>query len=299
MERTTRAAALQGPLSETVKALKIQSLKARLASLEMAYQAGKGHIPPDFSCMDIMTVLFFHVLRLNPEDPNWPLRDRFVLSKGHAVGALYVSLAARGFFPSDWLWTYQKLNSRLPGHPDRNLIPGIEHNTGGLGHGLPVAAGMAAGLRLTVGDGPGSPRVFVLLGDGELQEGSNWEAAMTAAHQRLSRLTAIVDRNGLQQGDFTESTVRLDDLAAKWRSFGWTVEECDGHDIEALIRVLDVDPEPQAAPRVVIAKTVKGKGASMMENHPAWHHRIPTAEEYARAKKELNEALEALGRVGA
>lgn len=293
MERTARAA-LEGSLSETVRALKIQSVESRLASLEMAYKAGKGHIPPDFSCMDIMTVLFFRVLRLNPQDPNWELRDRFILSKGHAVGALYVSLAARGFFPREWLETYQELHSRLPGHPDRSSLPGIEHNTGSLGHGLPVAAGMAAGLRLAVGDGPGSPRVYVLLGDGELQEGSNWEAAMTAAHQKLSRLTAIVDRNGLQQGDFTESTVRLEDLAAKWRSFGWTVVECDGHDIEALIAALDVDPSPGDAPRVVIAKTVKGKGARVMENHPAWHHRIPNAEEYAQAKRELSEVLEAL-----
>lgn len=276
--------------------LKATAVKCRLASLEMAYRAGSGHIPPDFSCMDIMVTLFFRVLRLDPFRPDWDDRDRFILSKGHAVGALYACLAERGFFPKEWLDTYQQMETRLPGHPDRNVTPGVEHNTGALGHGLSVACGLAAGLRLRKGRGEGhTPRVYVLLGDGELQEGSNWEAAMFAAQQGLDNLVAVVDRNRLQQGDFTERTVALEDLAAKWSSFGWDVAACDGHDIAALVDVLEAPPAP-GKPRVIIANTVKGRGGPVMENKPEWHHRIPTEAEYEEIKAGLSAVLESLER---
>lgn len=274
--------------------LKATAARCRLASLEMAYKAGSGHIPPDFSCMDIMVTLFFRVLRLDPFRPDWDDRDRFILSKGHAVGALYVCLAERGFFPKEWLATYQQMKTRLPGHPDRTLTPGVEHNTGALGHGLSVACGVAAGLRLRKRAwSERLPRVYVLLGDGELQEGSNWEAAMFAAQQRLDNLIGIVDRNRLQQGDFTERTVALEDLEAKWRSFGWEVATCDGHDIHDLVDALE-KPPAHGKPRMIIAQTIKGRGGPVMENSPQWHHRIPTEGQYEAIKAGLLSALEAL-----
>ena len=274
--------------------LRRRCVRSRLASLEMACAAGSGHIAPDFSCMEILTALFFRVLRVDPQNPRLESRDRFILSKGHAVGALYVTLAAAGFFPEAWLQTYQQYDSKLPGHPDRHRTPGVEHNSGALGHGLPVAVGLAAALRL-LQPNPNTPRVFVLLGDGELQEGSNWEAAMLAAQLKLSGLIAIVDRNGLQQGAFTEQTVALGDLAAKWASFGWHVDVVDGHDLTALIDVLEAPPDAAGRPHAVIARTVKGKGAPFMENRPGWHHRVPDAAERAQARAALEAELAVLG----
>lgn len=284
----------KGVTKQDLLQLKATAAKCRLASLNMAYNAGSGHIPPDFSCMDIMVSLFFRVLCLDPLQPDWDDRDRFILSKGHAVGALYVCLAERGFFPKEWLATYQQMNTRLPGHPDRTLTPGVEHNTGALGHGLGVGSGMAAGLRLRKGaEQKPPPRVYVLLGDGELQEGSNWEAAMFAAQQRLDNLIAIVDRNRMQQGDRTEQTVALEDLQAKWRSFGWEVTTCDGHDIQVLVEELEKSPT-QGKPRVIIARTIKGRGGKVMEDSPKWHHRIPTADQYEEIKAGLLSELKAL-----
>lgn len=282
-----------------VGAMELQRLSTilRLNVLEMTCRAGLGHLAPDFSCLDILTALYFKVLRVDPDNPGWPERDRFVISKGHAAGALYSVLAACGFFPEEWLDTYQQFGTRLAGHPDRKRTPGVEHNTGALGHGLSVGVGMAAGLAYQR-EGREVPRVYVLLGDGELQEGSNWEAAMLASHLKLGHLTAIVDRNGLQQGGRTKDTVGLEDLSAKWRSFGWRVVETDGHCLDTLPAVLADSGRPGQSPKVVIARTVKGYGVSFMAGRPEWHHRIPTAAEEEAARRELEKRLAELKAVG-
>jgi transketolase len=257
--------------------------RIRRASLRMVHQARMGHPGGDLSCADILAVLYFHVLRLRPEAPGDPERDRFVLSKGHASAALYAALAERGFFPPDTLDTYMRPLSPLNGHPDRNKVPGVEANTGPLGHGLPIAVGLAAAARLDRAPW----RTFVLTGDGELQEGSNWEAIMTAAHLRLDNLTAIVDRNRLQQGDATERTVTLEPLAERWSAFGWSVVDVDGHDVDALAKALDRLPAVPGRPTCVIAHTNKGRGVSFIEDRVEWHHRVPTGEELAAALIEL------------
>ena len=257
--------------------------RIRRTSLRMVHQARMGHPGGDLSCADILAVLYFHVLRLQPESPRDPNRDRFVLSKGHASAALYAALAERGFFPAQELDTYMQPLSQLNGHPDRNKVAGVEANTGPLGHGLPIAVGMAVAAKLD----DASWRTFVLTGDGELQEGSNWEAIMTAAHLRLDNLTVIVDRNRLQQGDATEKTVALEPLAERWRAFGWAVVDVDGHDIDALIQIFDHLPAESGRPTCVIARTNKGRGVSFIEDRVEWHHRVPTDEELAAALLEL------------
>lgn len=256
---------------------------ARVRALEMTYTARMGHVGGDFSCLDILTVLYHDVLNIDPTRPSWPDRDRFVLSKGHASGALYSTLAAKGFFPAEALKTYMAPLSKLNGHPNRNATPGVEANTGPLGHGLPIALGMALGAKNAGADW----RVFVLTGDGELQEGSNWEAAMTAAHSGLDNLTLIIDRNRLQQGDETENTSKLDPLDEKLKAFGWEVVFLDGHDHAALSARLNALPFAKERPNCIIANTVKGKGVSFMENNVAWHHKLPNADEYKAARREL------------
>ncbi|HEU5086724.1 MAG TPA: transketolase [Roseiflexaceae bacterium] len=255
----------------------------RRRDLEMVYNARLGHIGGDFSATDILVTLYFSVLRVNPQRPDDPERDRFILSKGHSAGALYTTLAHAGFFPLDELASFAQPLSRLNGHPNRAKVPGVETNTGPLGHGLPVAVGCAVGAKI---DGA-AWRTYVLTGDGELQEGSNWEAAMSAAHYKLDNLTVIVDRNGLQQGDFTERTMHLDPLADKWRAFGWSVREVNGHDYAALLDVFEQLPFEWGKPNCIIAHTHKGQGVSFMRDRPAWHHRVPNAEEYAQALEEL------------
>jgi transketolase len=257
----------------------------RRASVRMAHAAGLGHPGGDLSCADILAALYFGVLRVDPRDPRRPDRDRFVLSKGHASGALYATLAEAGFIPVAMLAQHMKPLSMLNGHPDRNKIPGVEANTGPLGHGLPIAVGIALGARLR----GASWRTFVLTGDGELQEGSNWEAAMAASQYRLDGLTVIVDRNGLQQGARTEETIALEPLADRWRAFGFAVAEVDGHDIDALIDVFTRVPLEASRPTCVIARTTKGRGVSFMQDRVEWHHRIPTDAEFAGAMAELED----------
>lgn len=254
----------------------------RLRDLSMIDKARLGHIGGDFSVTDILVTLFGAVLAVDPENPMAPGRDRFILSKGHCAGALYATLAGCGFFPADELETFMAPMSALNGHPDRKKVPGVETNTGPLGHGFPVAVGcaLASGLQAVPW------RTVVVLGDGELQEGSNWEAAMTAAHYGLSSLTAIVDRNRLQQGARTEDTKRLEPLADKWTSFGWEVREIDGHDFTELLGALT--PTGTDRPVCVIANTFKGKGVSFMEDRVEWHHKVPDAEQVAMATKELS-----------
>lgn len=258
----------------------------RRRDLQMVYEAKLGHIGGDFSAADIVTTLYFGgVLRFDPQRPDDPERDRFILSKGHGAGLLYTTLAHAGFIAMDELSTFAQPLSRLNGHPNRTKVPGVETNTGPLGHGLPVAVGCAKAAKM---DGA-AWRTFVLTGDGELQEGSNWEAALSAAHYKLDNLTVIIDRNGLQQGDFTEQTMHLDPLADKWRAFGWSVREVNGHDFAALLDVFDQLPFEWGRPNCIVAHTHKGQGASFMRDRPAWHHRVPNAEEYAQALQELAE----------
>ncbi len=258
----------------------------RQRDVQMVYDAKIGHIGGDLSAADILVTLYFGgVLRVDPHAPNAPERDRFILSKGHCAGLLYTTLAHAGFFPLDELTTFAQPLSRLNGHPDRKKVPGVETNTGPLGHGLPVAVGAALAAKLQ----DSSWRVFVLTGDGELQEGSNWEAAMAAAHYKLDNLTVIVDRNRLQQGDWTEQTMHLEPLADKWRAFGWSVREVDGHDLAQLLETFSRIPFEPGKPTCIIAHTHKGQGVSFMRDKAAWHHRIPSAEELAAALKEIEE----------
>jgi transketolase len=257
--------------------------RIRRASLRMAHAARLGHPGGDLSSIDILATLYFHVLTIDPARPADPDRDRFVLSKGHASAALYATLAEAGFIAPAALETFMQPLSPLNGHPNRTRVPGVEANTGPLGHGLPIAVGAALGATL---QGAGW-RTFVLTGDGELQEGSNWEAAMAAAHFKLDRLTVIVDRNGLQQGARTEDTIALEPLADRWRAFGFAVAEVDGHDIGALIDVFSRVPLEPQRPTCVIARTRKGHGVSFIEDRVEWHHRIPTAAELADALAEL------------
>lgn len=253
----------------------------RAAILRTIGKAKLGHVGGDLSVADILAVLLFGVLRVDPANPAWPDRDRLILSKGHCAAALYGALALRGFFPPAQLERFMAPLSPLNGHPNRRKVPGVEANTGPLGHGLPIAVGCAIAAELA---GAGW-RTFVVLGDGELQEGSNWEAAMAAGHRGLGRLTAVVDRNRLQQGAGTEATNRLEPLADKWRAFGWEVREVDGHDHAAILDAFTA--EPSARPRCVIASTVKGKGVSFIEDRVEWHHKVPTPEQVAQALGEL------------
>jgi transketolase len=256
----------------------------RLSAMTMTNHAQLGHTGGDLSCADILSVLYLGgILRVDTSQPRWPQRDRFILSKGHCSGAFYSTLAAKGFFPVEQLKTFMDPLSMLNGHPDRKALPGVEANTGPLGHGLPIAVGAAFGARMR----HESWRVFVLTGDGELQEGSNWEAAMTAQHYGLDNLIVIVDRNRLQQGDFTENTLRMEPLAERWRAFGFSVAEVDGHDPEALLERFSALPIESGKPTCLIAHTIKGTGVSFAENKPAWHHGVPTREQLVEAGREL------------
>ncbi|GAA2995242.1 transketolase [Streptosporangium longisporum] len=270
-----------GDPRDAVAELERVSVQVRRSIVQMISRAGLGHVGGDLSVTDILVACFYGVLSVDPERPRWEGRDRFVLSKGHCAAALYSTLAHCGFFPTAELETFMAPLSALNGHPNKIKVPGVETNTGALGHGFPVATGCALGAELD-----GAPwRTVVVLGDGELQEGSNWEAAMTASHYGLSSLTAVVDRNRLQQGARTEETKTLEPLADKWRSFGWEVREVDGHDHLALLGALE--RSTSGKPVVVIANTVKGKGVSFMEDRVEWHHKVPSPEQVEAALAEL------------
>jgi len=243
--------------------------------------AGAGHIGGDLSVTDILVTLFFGVLNVDPADPTHPDRDRLILSKGHCSAALYSTLALRGFIPREQLLTFMQPLSALNGHPNRRKVPGVEANTGPLGHGLPIGVGSAIAARLS---GRGW-RTLVVLGDGELQEGSNWEAAMAAGHRGLDSLTAVVDRNRLQQGARTEETNRLDPLPDKWAAFGWEAFEVDGHNLLALYEAFT--RQRIGMPRCVIANTIKGKGVSFIEDRVEWHHKVPSPDQVRQALAEL------------
>jgi transketolase len=268
---------------ESAEDLRQRANAIRLRDLRMVYEAGLGHIGGEFSAIDILVTLYFSVLRIDPQHPDDPERDRFVLSKGHAAAALYTTLAEVGFLDPADLDTFMAPLSKLNGHPDRKKVAGVETNTGPLGHGFPVAVGTALAGQLDGSD----RRTFVLAGDGEHQEGSMWEAAMAASHHGLDRLTMIIDRNGIQQGDHTETTNALQPLADKYRAFGWSVAEVDGHDHAALLATFARLPLEDGRPTCVIAHTHKGHGVSFISDQVAWHHRVPTREEYQRARAEL------------
>ncbi len=257
--------------------------------LKMIVDAGQGHPGGDLSATDILSVLYFDILRFDPAAPQAADRDRFVMSKGHCTGALYTALAGAGYFPEAQLDSYLQPESLLNGHPNRTYLPGVETNTGPLGHGLPVAVGIAVAAQIDKAD----YRVFALTGDGELQEGSMWEAAMFAGHRGLGQLTVIVDRNRLQQGAGTEDTNALEPLGDKWRAFGWDVAGVDGHDHAALLQALDTACLPRTRPLCIIADTEKGHGVSFMKNQAKWHHGVPNAEQYALALSELDAEITA------
>ena len=257
----------------------------RLKDLETVFHAGAGHIGGEMSVIDILTTLYFRTLRIHPEFPNDPQRDRFVLSKGHTACALYVTLAEKGFFPKEELQTFLAPHSALNGHPNRVKVPGIETNTGPLGHGMPVAVGMAKAAKINEAQW----RVFILCGDGELQEGSNWEAAMAAAHFKLDNLTLIVDHNRLQQGARLVETNNLAPIGKKFAAFGWAVEEINGHDIAQISNALAASAIVAGTPKCIVAHTNKGQGISFMKDRVEWHHKVPNADEFSQARIELEE----------
>ena len=256
----------------------------RRQTLEMIVSANKGHIGGAFSCTDILVALYYGgILHVDPSNPNWSQRDRFILSKGHSCTALYAVLADLGFFPTSELSSFCQKGSMLGGHPDRN-IPGIEADTGSLGHGLGIAAGLALCAKIDKKD----YITIVLLGDGECHEGSVWEAAMFAGHHQLNNLIAVVDRNRQCVTDFTEDCNRLEPFAEKWRAFNWDVRDVNGHSFEELLGAFgDLRSRDSTRPLMVIANTIKGKGISFMEGRIAWHHGVPAGENLKIARQEL------------
>jgi transketolase len=272
---------------ERTRRLKEIALKIRRHIIRDIYEAGSGHPGGSLSATEIITALYFYLMNHDPEKPHWEERDRFVLSKGHSCPALYAALAESGYFPVEDLLTLRKLGSHLQGHPSMKT-PGVDICTGSLGQGLSLAVGMALGIRL---DSKLS-RVYVLMGDGELQCGEVWEAAMAAAHYKLGNITAIVDRNRLQIDGSTERVMSLEPLAFKFKAFGWHVTEINGHDFNEIIGAVENGKEIAGEPKVIIAHTTKGKGVSFMEGSVAFHGKPPTDEEFAIAMKELGGAHE-------
>lgn len=273
------------PDSETVKSLAERARRIRVWSLKAIHAAGSGHPGGSLSIADVLAVLYFQVLRYDPNDPDWEGRDRFILSKGHGVPALYAALAEAGFYPHDRILELRKLHSPFEGHPDRRKVPGVEASTGSLGQGLSVGIGMALGARLD----DKHRRHYVLVGDGEVQEGQIWEASNFAGHHRLSNLTLIVDANDFQLDGPTRDILDLHPLGVKWEACGWATREVDGHDIPSLVGAFEWAGHVVDRPQAIIARTVKGKGVSFMEGNNHYHGVAPTDEEIARALKELGE----------
>jgi transketolase len=263
--------------------LEERARELRIDSLDMIHRRGAGHPGGSLSPAEVMAVLFFYKMRLDPDRPDWLERDRFILSKGHASAILYAALARRGFFPLQDLERWGELDCHLQGHPDRLKTPGVEMTSGILGHGVAVGAGLALAARM---DGL-SYRVYVLLGDGECQGGIVWEGAMTAAKYRLANLTAIVDYNDVQLDGPVHQIMPLEPFVAKWRAFHWAVLEGNGHDVRQMLEALDMAEEIHDRPTIIVAHTTKGKGVSFMENDARWHGVVPDDAQYARAVAEL------------
>ncbi len=266
-----------------IASLKEKARTLRIEILKMLTEAGSGHTGGSLSAADIVTALYFYKMRHNPADPKWRERDRFVLSKGHAAPVLYGALALSGYFDKQLLKTLRKIGSPLQGHPCSRKLPGIEISTGSLGQGLSIADGMALGLKI---DGLSS-RVYCMLGDGEIQEGQVWEAAMTAAHYKLDNLCAIIDNNGLQIDGHCHEVMFIEPIVKKWEAFGWHVIDINGHDMEAVVRALDEAETIRNKPSMIVARTIKGKGVSFFEGKVEYHGMAPTPEELEKALKEL------------
>jgi len=265
--------------------LELQKLaaKVRRHTVEMTHKAKASHVGSSLSMVELLVVLYKKILRVKPEDPDWPDRDRFILSKGHGCASFYALLAELGFFPVDWLDTFYQDGSRLPGHATHTYVPGVEISTGSLGHGLSVATGMALAAKRD----KKLYRIFCMMSDGECDEGSTWEPALFAPHHRLDNLVAIIDYNKIQSLGTVKEVMDLESLVAKWRAFGWAVREVDGHDLDAIVSELSSLPFERGRPSCLIAHTVKGKGVSFMENRLLWHYRSPQGEEYRAAIAEL------------
>ena len=253
--------------------------------LAMHHKTNASHIGSSFSCVELLVSLYFSILHIRPEQPDWPQRDRMILSKGHAATALYATLAARGFFPSQALENYYQPGSTLLGHVTQGAVPGVEVSTGSLGHGLALGAGMALAAKHDRQD----QRVFVVMSDGECNEGSVWETVMFAVQHKLDNLIAIIDANRIQAYGATRDIIDLDPLAEKFRAFGWTVKETDGHSHKDICGSLQDVPFERGRPSALVAHTVKGKGVSFMENQLAWHYRSPKHDEYEKAMRELDQ----------
>ena len=266
-----------------IKELKKIANNIRISIIEQVYEAGSGHPGGALSIADIMAVLYFNQMNIDSKDEKSNLRDRLVLSKGHAVAALYGALAEKGYIEKEELKTFRKLGSRLQGHPDMEKLPGLDMSTGSLGQGLSIANGMAIASKM---DSLGC-RIYCILGDGEIEEGQIWEAAMTANKYHLDNLCVILDFNGLQIDGTVEEVKALDCLRSKWESFGFNVISCNGNDIEMLISSFEQAKQTKGMPSIIIAETIKGKGVSFMENKAEWHGKAPNEEEYNRAMKEL------------
>jgi transketolase len=266
-----------------VAGLQAAAVQMRQNIVRMVRAGGAGHAGGALSCTDILAALYLSVLRIDPKNPAWVERDRLVLSAGHKCMALYAALAQCDFFDEALLDTYGSLRSRLPGHPDMRKLPGVEANTGALGHGLSIAGGMALGLKLK----GVAARVYVIMGDGELAEGSNWEAAAAASHHKLDNLLVFVDRNGLQISGETTRVMSYEPLADRWASFGWSVRRIDGHDFHQIVENAREMPFQPGKPSVIIAKTVKSKGISFAEGRVEYHYWKPKGDELERADREL------------
>ena len=277
--------------NEEELSLKKIALQVRKKVIRMIKAGKSGHVGGAMSAADILTALYFNIMRVTPEDPGWRERDRLVLSAGHKCLALYAVLAEKGFFDESILDTYGSLKSRLPGHPDMHKIPGIESNTGALGHGLSIAGGMAAGLKM---DGLAS-KVYVIMGDGELAEGSNWEAAAAASHHSLDNILVFVDRNTLQIGGRTTEVMTYEPLNLRWESFGWSVREIDGHDMKQIVKNATDIPFKKGKPSVIIANTVKSKGLSFAEDRADYHYWKADDEKLEQADRDLIEIERSLG----
>jgi len=268
-----------------IENLKEKARQVRIEIVKMLAQAGSGHTGGSLSSADIVTALFFYKMRHNPEDPKWKDRDRFVLSKGHAAPVLYTALALSGYFDKSLLGSLRKIDSPLQGHPCCKLLSGVEVSTGSLGQGLSVANGMALGLRLA-----GSPaRVYCLLGDGEIQEGQVWEAAMTASHYKIDNICAIIDHNRLQIDGNCSEVMNIEPIEKKFEAFGWNVFTIDGHNMQEIVEALDMAEKIKGKPTVIVANTIKGKGVSIFEGKVQYHGVAPNQEELEIALKELGE----------